>query len=243
MATRLRTPTARGAVPTGGGRRGSAERPPVMPRSDRASARRRCPDQREDSGALECRRAGSSDPACTSSIPCYSVNDYSRQEAGWRERPILLRTDDETGCSIWRRRAMIKAVKFVSVPVTATRTARWSSTPSKLGFDDPDGSADGPRRPAVESSWACRAPTRASSCSRRPGRKTGSAASSNVAFASDHVEKTRQELAARGVEFVQPAEEGAVGNIGDLQGPGRQPVRAVEQLNQSLITDPWILRS
>ena len=123
---------------------------------------------------------------------------------------------------------MIKSVKFVSIPVTDQDRALEFYT-EKLGMtimtDQPMG--PGAQRwielavPGADTRVVLFTPA---------GHEDRIGGFSNVVFASDHVEKTHQQLRRAGRRVRPAAEEGALGNIGDLQGPGRQPVRAVEQV-------------
>jgi catechol 2,3-dioxygenase-like lactoylglutathione lyase family enzyme len=96
---------------------------------------------------------------------------------------------------------MIKAVKFVSISVKDQGQALVFYT-KKLGFqiltDQPMG--EGQRWlelgiPGAETKVVLFA---------QPGHETGAGAFSNITFMSDNVEKTYEELSARGVEFVRP---------------------------------------
>jgi predicted enzyme related to lactoylglutathione lyase len=97
---------------------------------------------------------------------------------------------------------VIKSVKFVSIPVTDQDRAIEFYT-EKLGMtimtDQPMG--PGAQRwielavPGADTRVVLFTPA---------GHEDRIGGFSNVVFASDHVEKTHQQLAARGVEFVQP---------------------------------------
>jgi predicted enzyme related to lactoylglutathione lyase len=97
--------------------------------------------------------------------------------------------------------AVIKAVKFVSIPVSDQDRALEFYT-SKLGMtivtDQPMG--PGPQRwvelgiPGADTRVVLFTP---------PGHEARIGRFSNVVFASDNVEKTYDQLAARGVEFVE----------------------------------------
>jgi catechol 2,3-dioxygenase-like lactoylglutathione lyase family enzyme len=96
---------------------------------------------------------------------------------------------------------MIKAVKFVSIPVKDQGQALDFYT-KKLGFqiltDQPMG--EGQRWlelgiPGGETKVVLFTP---------PGHETRVGTFSNIAFMSDNVERTYQELSARGVDFEQP---------------------------------------
>jgi catechol 2,3-dioxygenase-like lactoylglutathione lyase family enzyme len=96
---------------------------------------------------------------------------------------------------------MIKAVKFVSIPVKNQDEALKFYT-KKLGLQIlTDQPFDGGQRwielsiPGGETRVVLFTP---------PGHETRVGTFSNITFVSDNVEKTYEELSARGVEFQQP---------------------------------------
>ena len=114
---------------------------------------------------------------------------------------------------------MIKAVKFVSIPVREQDTALDFYT-TKLGFtivtDQPMGGGPGAQRwielaiPGAETRIVLFTP---------PGQESRIGGFSNVAFVSDNVEKAHQQLAARGVEFVQPPKKEPWGTSAIFRDP------------------------
>jgi predicted enzyme related to lactoylglutathione lyase len=113
---------------------------------------------------------------------------------------------------------MIKSVKFVSIPVRDQNRAIEFYT-KKLGFqimtDQPFG--DGQRWielrvPGAETEVALFTP---------PGQEDRVGSFTAVSFLSDNVQKTYDELNARGVEFVQPPKKeswGTSATFKDLDG-------------------------
>jgi predicted enzyme related to lactoylglutathione lyase len=98
---------------------------------------------------------------------------------------------------------VIKAVKFVSIPVTDQDRAIDFYT-TQLGMtivtDQPMGAGGGQRWielkiPGADTHVVLFTP---------PGHEGRIGGFSNVVFASDNVERTHEQLRARGVEFVQP---------------------------------------
>jgi predicted enzyme related to lactoylglutathione lyase len=111
---------------------------------------------------------------------------------------------------------MIKAVKFVSIPVKDQSQALVFYT-KKLGFqiltDQPMG--EGQRWlelgiPGAETKVVLFTP---------PGHETRLGTFSNVTFVSDNVEKTYQELSGRGVDFVQPPKKEQWGTSAMFKDP------------------------
>jgi catechol 2,3-dioxygenase-like lactoylglutathione lyase family enzyme len=99
---------------------------------------------------------------------------------------------------------VIKAIKFVSIPVRDQDRALDFYT-SKLGFEILTDQPMGPGQRWIELGIP-RADTRIVLFT-VPGQEDRIGTTSNVAFVSDNVEKTWQELSAKGVEFVQPAKK------------------------------------
>jgi catechol 2,3-dioxygenase-like lactoylglutathione lyase family enzyme len=100
---------------------------------------------------------------------------------------------------------MIKAVKFVSIPVRDQSRALDFYT-KKLGFqiltDQPMGEGQRWLELAIPG-----AETKVVLFAQRveqTGHETGAGTFSNITFMSDNVEKTYQELSARGVDFERP---------------------------------------
>jgi predicted enzyme related to lactoylglutathione lyase len=111
---------------------------------------------------------------------------------------------------------MIKAVKFVSIPVKDQDQALAFYT-KKLGFqiltDQPMG--EGQRWlelgiPGAETKVVLFTPA---------GHETRIGTFSNVTFVSDNVEKTYQELSGRGVDFVQPPKKEQWGTSAMFKDP------------------------
>jgi len=111
---------------------------------------------------------------------------------------------------------MIKAVKFVSIPVRDQSQALEFYT-KKLGFqiltDQPFG--EGQRWlelgiPGGETRVVLFTP---------PGHETRIGTFSNVTFMSDNVEKTYAEMSARGVEFQRPPKKEQWGTSAMFQDP------------------------
>jgi predicted enzyme related to lactoylglutathione lyase len=111
---------------------------------------------------------------------------------------------------------MIKAVKFVSIPVKDQSEALVFYT-KKLGFqiltDQPMG--EGQRWlelgiPGAETKVVLFTP---------PGHETRVGTFSNVTFVSDNVEKTYQELFGLGVDFVQPPKKEQWGTSAMFKDP------------------------
>ena len=99
---------------------------------------------------------------------------------------------------------MIKAIKFVSIPVRDQDRALEFYT-QKLGFEILTDQPMGPGQRWIELGIP-RAETRVVLFT-PAGHEDRVGGVSNVAFVSDNVEKTYQDLAAKGVEFVQPAKK------------------------------------
>ena len=122
---------------------------------------------------------------------------------------------------------MIKAVKFVSIPVRDQDKALEFYT-KKLGLKVmTDSPFDGKQR------WIELAIPRADTkivLFTAEGQDKMIGGFSNITFVADDVEATAKEMKAKGVEFVQDAEEGGLGHGGDLQGRRRQPVRPFDAL-------------
>lgn len=113
---------------------------------------------------------------------------------------------------------MIKAVKFVSIPVRDQDTALDFYT-AKLGFtivtDQPMGGPGAQRWielaiPGAETRVVLFTP---------PGQESRVGGFSNVAFVSDNVDKAHEQLAARGVEFVQPPKKESWGTSAIFKDP------------------------
>jgi catechol 2,3-dioxygenase-like lactoylglutathione lyase family enzyme len=112
---------------------------------------------------------------------------------------------------------VIKAIKFVSIPVR-DQDAALSFYTGKLGFDvltdQPMG--PGPQRwielgiPGAETRIVLFTP---------PGQEGRIGGAANLAFTSDNVERTAEQLAAKGVEFVQPAKKERWGTSAIFKDP------------------------
>jgi catechol 2,3-dioxygenase-like lactoylglutathione lyase family enzyme len=129
---------------------------------------------------------------------------------------------------------MIKAVKFASIPVRDQDKALEFYT-KKLGLKVvTDSLFDGKQR------WIELAIPRAETklvLWTGEGQDKMIGGFMNVAFCAEDVEATAKEMKAKG-----GAEEGGLGHGGDLQGCGRQPIRAVDavaQLNQRPTALDW----
>jgi lactoylglutathione lyase len=120
---------------------------------------------------------------------------------------------------------MIKRVKFVSVPVTDHDRALEFYTKG-LGFEVTTDESYGEGQRWIELSI--------------PGAETGVVLHRSeddgrigrfqgLSFVCDDVEATYQELIGRGVEFQQEAR--VVGDVGRLQRPGREHVRAGHEVS------------
>lgn len=96
---------------------------------------------------------------------------------------------------------MIKAIKFASIPVRDQDRALEFYT-QKLGFEILTDQPMGPGQRWIELSIP-RAETRVVLFT-PPGQEDRIGTSSNIAFTSDNVERTAEQLVAKGVEFVQP---------------------------------------
>jgi catechol 2,3-dioxygenase-like lactoylglutathione lyase family enzyme len=111
---------------------------------------------------------------------------------------------------------MIKAVKFVSIPVKDQNTALDFYT-RKLGFQIlTDQPFDGGQRwielsiPGAETRVVLFTP---------PGHEMRIGTFSNITFLSDNVDKTHEELSARGVAFDQPPRKEAWGTSAIFKDP------------------------
>ena len=99
---------------------------------------------------------------------------------------------------------MIRAVKFVSIPVRDQDRALEFYT-TKLGFEILTDQPMGPGQRWIELGIP-RAETRVVLFTMQ-GHEDRIGGQSNVVFSSDNVERTAEQLAAKGVEFVQPAKK------------------------------------
>ena len=97
---------------------------------------------------------------------------------------------------------MIRAVKFVSIPVRNQDLALEFYT-TKLGFEIITDQPMGPGQRWIELGIP-RADTRVVLFT-VDGQEDRIGTPSNIVFSSDNVERTAEQLAAKGVEFVQPA--------------------------------------
>ena len=99
---------------------------------------------------------------------------------------------------------MIRNVKFVSIPVRdQDRAIEFYTT--KLGFEIVTDQPMGPGQRWIELGIP-RADTRVVLFTMQ-GYEDRIGTPSNVVFSSDNVERTAEQLAAKGVEFVQPAKK------------------------------------
>ena len=128
---------------------------------------------------------------------------------------------------------MIKAIKFATVPVTDQDRALAFYT-EKLGFRIlTDQQFDDKQRwielsiPGAETGVVLFTPD---------GHQDRIGTFSAISFQCDDVQRTYDELSARGVEFTGPADQTALGNLCDLQGPRREPVRDVGQVGDGAAT-------
>jgi predicted enzyme related to lactoylglutathione lyase len=112
---------------------------------------------------------------------------------------------------------MIKAVKFISIPVRDQETALKFYT-EKLGFEIVTDQAFGPQRwielgiPGAETGVVLFT---------APGHEDRIGTFQGISFASADVEKTYEQLRARGVEFSQPPKKESWGTSAifkDLDG-------------------------
>lgn len=113
---------------------------------------------------------------------------------------------------------MIKAIKFVSIPVRDQDRALEFYT-KKLGFDILTDQPMGPGQRWIELGIP-RAETRVVLFT-PPGQEDRIGTSSNIVFMTDNVERSAEELAAKGVEFVQPPKKEPWGTFAifkDLDG-------------------------
>ena len=99
---------------------------------------------------------------------------------------------------------MIRAVKFVSIPVRDQDRALEFYT-TKLGFEILTDQPMGPGQRWIELGIP-RAETRVVLFTMQ-GHEARIGGASNVVFSSDNVERTAEQLAAKGVEFVQPVKK------------------------------------
>jgi len=137
-------------------------------------------------------------------IDNYSIDHYSRKNriaSGWE---VLYST------------RMIKSVKFVSIPVRDQNKALEFYT-KKLGFqimtDQPFGGGQRwieLRIPGAETEVVLFTP---------PGQEDRIGSFSGISFVTDGVEKTFDELSARGVEFLQPPKKESWGTSAIFKDP------------------------
>ena len=129
---------------------------------------------------------------------------------------------------------MIKAIKFASIPVSDQDRALAFYT-SKLGFRILTDQQFNEKQRWIELSI--------------PGAETGVVlftpdghqdrigTFSAISFQCDDVQRTYDELSARGVEFTAPPTKQPWGTFTDLQGSGRESVRDVGEVMQVMMCD------
>jgi predicted enzyme related to lactoylglutathione lyase len=111
---------------------------------------------------------------------------------------------------------MIRGVKFVSIPVTDQDRALEFYT-NKLGFKIMTDQPMGPGMRWIELGIAG-AETRVVLFT-PPGHENRIGGFSNIAFFTDNVERTAEELKAKGVEFVQPPKKESWGTSAIFRDP------------------------